>query len=82
MPMPAVLRYRMRERRARRALCSTGSSALGAVAAGRDRHEVYSTCIAEKQQAKQENVGVHAHGCRPAWEWRMLEKLGLELEET
>lgn len=21
-------------------------------------------------QARQENLGVHAHGCQPAWEWR------------
>ena len=41
-----------------------------------------STCVAEEQQARQENLGVHAHGCRPAWEWRMLEKLGVGLEET
>jgi hypothetical protein len=37
--------------------------------------------VAEEQQARQEKLGVHAHGCRPAWEWRMLEKMGLGLEE-
>jgi endonuclease YncB( thermonuclease family) len=36
------------------------------------------TFVAEEQMARQENLGIHAHGCRPAWEWRMLEKLGLE----
>jgi endonuclease YncB( thermonuclease family) len=37
--------------------------------------------VAEEQQAKQEKLGVHAHGCRPAWEWRMLEKMGLGMEK-
>jgi endonuclease YncB( thermonuclease family) len=39
------------------------------------------TFVAEEQLARQEKLGVHAHGCRPAWEWRMLEKMGLGLEE-
>lgn len=25
---------------------------------------------AVEAQAKQENIGIHAHGCQPAWEWR------------
>ena len=37
--------------------------------------------VAEEQLARQEKFGVHAHGCRPGWEWRMLEKMGLGLEE-
>jgi endonuclease YncB( thermonuclease family) len=36
-----------------------------------------NTYVAEEQLARQEKLGVHAHGCRPAWEWRMLEKLNL-----
>jgi endonuclease YncB( thermonuclease family) len=40
-----------------------------------------NTYVAEEQQARQEKLGVHVHGCRPAWEWRQLEKLKLGLEE-
>jgi endonuclease YncB( thermonuclease family) len=40
-----------------------------------------NTFVAEEQLARQEKLGVHAHGCRPAWEWRQLQKLHLGLEE-
>lgn len=26
--------------------------------------------LAIEQEARSENIGIHAHGCRPAWEWR------------
>ena len=37
-----------------------------------------SAYVMEEQQARQENLGVHAHGCRPVWKWRALAKLKLE----
>jgi endonuclease YncB( thermonuclease family) len=36
------------------------------------------TFVAEEQLARQEKLSVHAHACRPAWVWRMLERMGLE----
>jgi len=27
-----------------------------------------------EDRARSENLGVHAHGCRPAWEWRAMQR--------
>lgn len=28
----------------------------------------------QEKQARAENLGIHAHGCIPAWDWRALQK--------
>ena len=33
-----------------------------------------SDYVREEDQAKAERLGVHAHGCEPAWEWRAGQK--------
>lgn len=30
--------------------------------------------VDQEQQARAERLGVHAHGCRPAWEWRLEQR--------
>lgn len=34
--------------------------------------------VAEEASAKTENLGVHSHGCLPAWEWRARQRHGPE----
>lgn len=30
--------------------------------------------VDQERQARAENLGVHAHGCQPAWEWRLEQR--------
>ena len=35
-----------------------------------------SDYVAQQEEAKADRLGVHQHGCLPAWEWRAQQRAG------
>lgn len=60
------------------AICRTSGEDLGSIMVREGLAWAFvrysSDYVRQEKQAKAANLGVHAHGCAPAWEWRAQQR--------